>query len=269
MDSLHEIIPQGPPYTDYEDDVLNLKQANAKLGHMNHSRKFPAAFRPHVYAVVKTRLKRFLTRKLSQTGHRPPLALSADKATYKHRSRQFLGGVTISPDGQNLLEVISCGQPIVKEGSTGSALCKTMKSGLDEFGIAGCQIESAVFDGVYFHCSVQKHFNELYGLKENDVLYSYDTLHKSRLVDTHMCKKEEFKWIVDIMHICQQVFHLFNWGSNYEKLVAATALWKLHLKSLVGFSETKFANSRRQVYINLHHEFPAIITRLGEQIMGV
>eukprot|EP00795_Rhopilema_esculentum_P016092 gene16092-7443_t len=35
-------------------------------------------------------------------GHRPPLALSVDKATYKHRSRQSLGGVTISPCGQIL-----------------------------------------------------------------------------------------------------------------------------------------------------------------------
>ena len=60
---------------------------------------------------------------------------------------------------------------------------------------------------------------------------------------------------------------MFNWGSNYEKLVVATALWKLHLTSLVGFSETRFANSRRQVYINIHHEFPAIMSCLEDQIM--
>ena len=60
---------------------------------------------------------------------------------------------------------------------------------------------------------------------------------------------------------------MFNWGSNYEKLVDATALWKLQLTSLIGFSETRFANSRRQVYINIHHEFPAIITCLKDQIM--
>lgn len=155
---------------------------------MDDSRKFPAVFRPQVYAVVKTRLKSFLTNKLPQTGHRPPLALSADKATYKHRSRQFLGGVTISPGAKNLLEVISCGQLTVKDGSDGLALSKNTRSGLDEFGIAGCQIESAVFDGVYFHCSVQKHLNALYGLKDGDILYSYDTLHKSGLVNTHVQK---------------------------------------------------------------------------------
>ena len=47
----------------------------------------------------------------------------------------------------------------------------------------------------------------------------------------------------------------------------ASVLWKLHLKELVKFSETRFANSRRQVYINLHHDLPAIVTCLEEKIL--
>ena len=211
-------------------------------------------------------MKRFLSSKLPQTGHRPPLALSADKATYKHRSRQFLGAVTIVPGGPNLLEVISCGQPVVKQGSDGLALTQNMKNGFDDLEMLSCQIESTVFDGVYFHCSIQKHFNQLYEIKDADVLYSYDTLHKSGLVDTHMCKKKEFQWVVEDTKVCQSLFKLFNWGANYEKFVEATALWKLHLRNLVGFSETRFENSRRQVYVNIHHEFPAIMTCLEQQI---
>jgi hypothetical protein len=257
---------RGRPYTDYEYDVFNLQQAKAKIGHLNHSRNFPALFRPHVYTVVKRKLKSFLNQKLEQTGHKPPLALSADKATYKHRSRQFLGGVTISPGAENLLAIVSFGQPVVKDGSSGQALAQNMKKGLDEFGVVGCQIESAVFDGVYFHCSIEKHFNSLYRLKDGDILYSHDALHKSGLVDTHMCKKPQFAWVADITQVCQQLFHLFNWGATYEKLVNATALWKLHLRNLVGFSETRFANSRRQVYVNILHEFPAIVSCLEEQI---
>ena len=37
-------------------------------------------------------------------------------------------------------------------------------------------------------------------------------------------------------------------------------------RNLVGFSETRFANSRRQVYANILHEFPAIMSCLEEQI---
>ena len=198
---------------------------------------------------------------------RQPLALSADKATYKHRSRQFLGGVTISPGGENFLETLRFGQPTVKEGSTATALVKNMEPSFDLLGVNGSQIESTVFDGVYFHIGVQEHFEAAFGLKEGNILYSYDTLHKSGLVDTHLCKKNKFAWVVSLTDVYQQLFKLFNWGANYEKLVAATTLWKLHLVSLVGFSETRFANSRRKVYTNIHHEFPAIMTCLETDII--
>ena len=56
-----KLFLKGRPYTDYEHDVLNLKQAKAKTGHLNHSKNFPALFRPHVYRVVKRKLKPFRT----------------------------------------------------------------------------------------------------------------------------------------------------------------------------------------------------------------
>ena len=54
---------------------------------------------------------------------------------------------------------------------------------------------------------------------------------------------------------------MLNWGQNCEKLV-----WKLHLKDLVNFSEIRFANIRRQVYINNHHDLKAIVTCLEYKI---
>ena len=99
-----------------------------------------------------------------------------------------------------------------------------MKQGFDLLGINGWQIESTVFDGVYFHIGIQKHFNAAYALQEGTIMYSYDTLHESGLADTCLCKKEEFAWVVSHTDICQQLFKVFNWGANYEKFVAATAL---------------------------------------------
>lgn len=122
------------PFTDYED-VLILKQAKASISNLNHSSKFPPAFLPHVTKEVQSRIKQFITSKLQQTGHKPPLALSADKATYKHRSRQFLAVVTISPGGDNILEVIRFGQRIVEHGSTASALSNNMKEGFYALGV--------------------------------------------------------------------------------------------------------------------------------------
>ena len=89
----------GRPYTDYEYDVLVLKKAGGEVGELNHSRHFPAFFRPFVANVVHKRVTDYLKTPLKQTGHRPPVCISADKGTYKHRSRQFLGVVTIVPGG--------------------------------------------------------------------------------------------------------------------------------------------------------------------------
>ena len=74
------------------------------------------------------------------------------------------------PGSQNLLQVVRCGQSIVKHGSDGKALTHNMKAGFDELGIVACQIESAVFDGINFHCSIQKHFNNPYGAKDGDIV---------------------------------------------------------------------------------------------------
>ena len=79
-----------------------------------------------------------------------------------------------------------------------------MKQSFDLLGVNGFQIESTVFDGVYFHIGVQEHFDAAFGLNEENILYSYDTLHKSGLVDTHLCKKDEqFAWVVSHTDVCQ------------------------------------------------------------------
>ena len=106
----------------------------------------------------------------------------------------------------------------------------------------------------------------VYDLQPNTVFWAWDALHRSGLVDTHLCKEERFQWLVDT-DVCSQLFRMFNWGQNHEKLVEASVLWKLHLKVLVKFSETTFANSCRQVYINIHHDLPAIIICLEEKIL--
>ena len=256
----------GRPYTDFESDVLLLKQAGAEVGELNHSRKFPAALRPYVSKAVHRRVKEYMSTPMEQTGHLPVVGLAADKGTYKHRGRQFLSFVTMIAGGNNLLEICTAGQPVVTQGSTGIELAKNMKAGFDEFGIIAEQIESGVFDGVYFHCSIEEHLGTLYKFKPDQVAYTWDPLHKTGLVDKDMTKQDSFKWLQDIIACCQQIFSTFNWGANYEKFREATAVWRLSLSNLVNFSETRFANSKRKVFKNIHHQFAPIITCLEDQV---
>ena len=81
-----------------------------------------------------------------------------------------------------------------------------------------------------------------------------------------MSELDSFKWLQDITTTCTQIFNTFNWGANYEQFREATASWKLSLSNLVNFSDTRFANSKRKVFKNIHHQFAPVISCLEEQI---
>ena len=200
----------GRPYQDYETDTYLMKVAGSPVGELNHSRLFPAAFRPFVRKVVHKRQVKFLSTPLQQTGHLPPVAGSADKGTYKHRSRHFLGVITVNPGGKNFLEPISCGQPVVTDGSKGTDLASSIKNGFDGFKIISKQLESFVFDGVYFHCSVLEHLIELYDLEPGTVHASWDWMHRTGLIDKKLTKQDKFAWLRNMIDVCHQIFLTFN-----------------------------------------------------------
>ena len=258
----------GRPYQDYETDTFLMKVAGATVGELNHSRLFPAAFRPFVRKAVHRRQVKFLSTPLKQTGHLPPVAGSADKGTYKHRSRHFLGVITVNPGGDNFLEPISCGQPVVTDGSKGTDLASSIKSGFDGFKIISKQLESFVFDGVYFHCSVLEHLILLYDLEPGTVHASWDWMHRTGLVDKKLTKQDKFAWLRNMIDVCHQIFLTFNWGANYEKFREASAAWKLTLKNLTNFSDTRFANSKRKVFKNILLMLGPILTVLEDQVQA-
>ena len=210
-----KIFLKGRPYTDFEDDVLVEKINGSVVGELNHSRKFPAAFRHFVSKAVARRVTTFIGTRLAQTGHLPAVNITADTATYRHHTRQFLSCVTVVPGAEELLQVISFGQPIVK-GHKGIEIAKNIKEGLDKFNLKSSQIEGESFAGQYFHLRVEETLESaaLYDLPPKTVLWAWDALHKSGLVDTHLCKGERFKWLVDDTDVCSHLFRVFNWGSE-------------------------------------------------------
>ena len=122
---------------DYETDIFIMKKGGVTLGELNHSYNFPMSYRSHVSKIVKNECKSFLSQPLLQTGLLPPVAGSGDDGTYKHHSRHFIGLITVNPDGDNFLESIATGQPIMAKGKSGYELAKSIKSSFDEYGISG------------------------------------------------------------------------------------------------------------------------------------
>ena len=98
------------------------------------------------------------------------------------------------------------------------------------------------------------------------MLYTWDPLHKTGLLDKHVTNQKHMVWLQNMIAFCQQIFNLFNWGANYEKFREATAMWRLTLSNLVNFSDTRFVNSKRKVFLNINHEFAPIISFLDDQI---
>ena len=178
---------RGRPYTDYEDEVFLLHKCGVDVGGINHSYKFPQNILESVAEVVKDNLKNYLKKPLSQTGFAPPVKVLADKATYKHRTRQFVGLTSIIPDSDDLLQYMFLGLPVVKL-HTGEGVGQSIISVLEEFEISAEQFQGGSFDGQYFHLSVSDVLNTHFGTEGKDasVHYDHDPMHKAGLVDTHI-----------------------------------------------------------------------------------
>ena len=152
--------------------------------------------------------------------------------------------MTVNPGGENFLEILTAGQPIVTAGSTGSQLAQNMKSAFDSIGVCGAQIKSGVFDGVYDHIDIKRHLLSLYPeMKEEDFMFTWDPLHRTGLEDKRMChKKGDHKWCIKFNSTCNQLYGTFSWGASHVKLREAAHSAGIKPRNLVNFSETRFAN---------------------------
>lgn len=78
---------------------------------------FAGTFFPYLANNIDTKIKSFLTTAMIQTGFRLALKITADKATYCHRTRQFKGVTTVIPDAEEVIQCIFHGAPIVRAES--------------------------------------------------------------------------------------------------------------------------------------------------------
>lgn len=255
------LYKHGRPFTDFEQ-MMYLQSVNGvDLGEINHSVQFVRGFLPFVATKVKSNLNKFLSTRLPQTGHRPALNVLADKATLKHRTKQFVGVAMVVPDAENLVQVALLGHPIVK-GHHGVDIVDNIKHTLDSRHIVGEQLEGGSTDGQYFHLGVPEAFEKLYGIADGSLHWSWDALHRTGLVDSWLMKEDDFNWIIDVLDVCVSVYKLFNGGQNYEKLVDECTKFKQRLTNLAKTCETRFANSKRLVFINLIKDLGSVISCL-------
>ena len=190
--------------------------------------------------------------------------ISADKGTNVHRSRQFTTAKCCLPNSPNLINSIFLGEPVVKHHD-GPGVTESIKHETDKFAIKPEQIEGASFDGAYFHQSVPTHLKNSLNLSESFIA-THDPLHKTGIVDAHIRKDSTFSWLTSVQETCSEIYSKFNWGKNHELLLDTCKELELTLASLTKFSKTRFANSIRNVTINIRKDFLIIVNCLKKII---
>ena len=185
----------------------------------------------------------------------------ADKATWKHRTRQFVMAITMVPDAPELLQTIYLGLPVVKR-HCGMDIAESIKTLLDERQLTANQIVGASADGQYIHLGVEECLQSLYGDSLNCHM-SWDPMHKAGLVDKHI-EKPEFKWMSDVLALCQDLYTQFNWGAAYERYIDAGDEIQEHVTPLTRTCETRFANSKRFVFVKVLENLATIVKCLQD-----
>ena len=70
--------------------------------------------------------------------------------------------------------------------------------------------------------------------------------------------------MVDVQNSCKKLYSKFNWGKNYELLLDVCKELEINMKQLTTFSTTRFANSIKNVTINVRQDFPAVVKCLHD-----
>ena len=252
----------------FEDLILLQARNGVDIGDLNHSKMFPVTFRKHVAAVVREKVDNFTNTVLEQTGHLPVMNIIADKATWKHRTRQFVMAVCMVPNAPQLIEPIYLGFPIVK-AHTGYAVVKSIKDLLDGRRICGKQIVGASVDGQYIHLGIEEALSEIYGSEGSNIQVSWDPMHKAGLVDKHLFDEQAHSWVINVITICKDLYTEFNWGAAHERyLDAGKELQEQDeittVTPLATTCETRFANSKRHIFLKTHKNLPTIIKSLQD-----
>ena len=129
------------------------------------------------------------------------------------------------------------------------------------------QIASAVFDGAYHHVGVPRILREHFGFSELELPCFWDWMHRLGLIDKHIAEIKDFKWLGVLVNICQQLYHEFQWGIQLENLSKAAEDLDIAMRNLQNFSETRFANSKKDVFKNVFLMIKPILAVLEADVM--
>ena len=258
------LLKHGRPDTDFLSMIFLHSVNGADVGDINHSSSFPANFLPHVSKVIMDLLKSHLSTRMVQTSFLPVINITADKATWKHETRQGIGLVTVVPDSEKVLQGFVLGFPVVT-AHNGEGVAQNLTAVLDQF-IKPEQFGGASFDGQYFHQKVDKRLDDHFKVKG---FYNVDPMHGAGTGEIHVRKRKTCGWLVELTLHVSASFKSVNFGKEFRHFFEVIEALKdleydINFRFPRFFSETKFANYSRLVYKSFRETYPALIRTFEE-----
>ena len=214
------LIKQGRPYSDFPYLLDVIEKAGGDVGDINHSRKFVPRFLKFTSTEIQGRLQNYFSSNLSQTGHRPPVNIVADKGTWKHRPHLIIGLTTIVPDSEgDLIQCLVVGSPICPV-SDGPGITKCLVDTTDSF-MNASQYVGLGGDGAMLNVKIGELVNQHYGVEG---FITWDFLHRAGLPDDNMRKPKglgatRFHWLTSNSHTISRINNFFNFGREFEELL--------------------------------------------------
>ena len=136
-------------------------------------------------------------------------------------------------------------------GKTAVRLTESIVDCLEENHIKPSQLSSCCVDGLYIKFGVAGHLREKLGVTEEQLPFMWDPMHRLGLADKHVSNSGEYPWLKTMTDLCRDIYHHFMWGNNLEQLKKAAAELGLQYKHLSNFCDTRFANSKRGVFLDI------------------
>ena len=202
---------RGKPDEDYPLIIDIMHKAGGDVGDINHSTKFPGKFIPTLAKTVENNVKDHFKTRMKQTGKKPPAKIVADKATWKHETRNIVGLVSVFPDSPKLIQAVYAGAPVCPKGD-GESIRDSTAGVSDQF-ITGDQYMGGSVDGATLHVGIGPLMDEHMG---REGIWDWDPLHCAGLVDTHMRKEPQFAWLNEMTDNISRCNNFFNIGKDFH-----------------------------------------------------
>eukprot|EP00918_Siedleckia_nematoides_P087346 GHVU01192160.1.p1 GENE.GHVU01192160.1~~GHVU01192160.1.p1 ORF type:complete len:694 (-),score=76.10 GHVU01192160.1:1255-3336(-) len=273
---VYSIIKEGAAYSSYESRLLLFHCCGVRIGTLNHSRKFCAAFARALKAELQEMIAAWLDTPCDAIGGRKPsVALNADKATNGRRTGQICGAVVLA-EGE--LRCIMLRNAVVELGDgTAPGLAKMVLSAaatiLPDEEQRG-RVAAAAFDGQYIVMGVAKHMRMRIGGTPQWVTCQWDPAHRLELVVTDCVEDRDgtdalyrdgtdalysVGWLREVSTTVQGALSRFQYGQGFEELKHLAEEMEQTMRTPKKFCEMRFIPSALRVYRNVLTNYPMMV----------